>query len=89
MCSCLAPENEQRFARIFVACCIMMSAWRTNEVLGLPCTAYPGESDPGDGAVPNGDPTFVMTKEHAAAFKKVLCPHAIIICLKGLPVSTR
>ena len=30
-----------------------------------------GESESGDGAVPNGDPTYVMTKEHAAAFKKV------------------
>jgi hypothetical protein len=32
---------------------------------------YAGESESGDGAVPNGDPTYVMTKEHAAAFKKV------------------
>ena len=72
-----------------MACCIVMRAWRTDEVVGCPCNSYSGESDPGDGSVPNGDPTFVMTKEHAAAFKKVLRPHAIIICLKGLPVSTR
>ena len=53
----------------------MMSAWRTNEVLGLPCTAYPGESDPGDGAVPNGDPTFVvMTQMH---FKKVMALRSV------------
>jgi Tfp pilus assembly PilM family ATPase len=34
-----------------------------------------GEGEHADGAVvPNGDSTYVMTKEHAAAFKKVLFP---------------
>ena len=45
--------------------------------------AVAGEGEHADGAVvPNGDSTYVMTKEHAAAFKKVFFP-LHIMCEKG------
>ena len=38
------------------------------------CFVVAGEDHGDASGAPNGDPTYVMTKEHAAAFKKVLAP---------------
>ena len=44
------------------------------------CFVVAGEDHGDASGAPNGDPTYVMTKEHAAAFKKVLAPCFYPIC---------
>ena len=44
------------------------------------CFVVAGEDHGDASGATNGDPTYVMTKEHAAAFKKVLAPCFYPIC---------